>query len=137
MHQITSSDHLRQVSKPERELLAFLLSPDDIPQVYRDQIESVQVSGCCGCGCPTIELAVDSRSAALSSESEILAEMFGTSPEGVTCGVLLHAREGLLSELEAYSLDDVSTFTFPAVSSLAFAPAPTKTVEPTGTSTDR
>jgi hypothetical protein len=44
-----------------------------------------------------------------------VAEAGGKSPEGVFVGVILHAREGELSELEVYSTQGLETwFTLPA-----------------------
>jgi hypothetical protein len=48
-----------------------------------------------------------------------VAEAGGKSPEGVFVGVILHAREGELSELEVYSTQGLDTsFTLPVPDSL-------------------
>jgi len=51
-------------------------------------------------------LAVAGRIAPPGSPTVILAEAGGVSPEGISFGVILHGREGLLSELEVYPKGD-------------------------------
>lgn len=64
-------------------------------------IESLHVVSTCGCGCPTVDFAL--HSGRKVGASHIVAEAGGKSPEGISVGVILHAREGELSELEVYS----------------------------------
>ena len=59
----------------------------------------------CGCGCPTIDLSVDGSTTPSHGPSEIVADFYGNSPEGVPICVLVHVRDGKLSELEVYSAD--------------------------------
>jgi hypothetical protein len=47
------------------------------------------------------------------SSSTIIADFCGTTPDGSLVGVMVHVREGILSELEGYSLSDTKTFAFP------------------------
>jgi hypothetical protein len=86
---------------------------------YLEQLPMVSVISHCGCGCPTIDLAVNGRAAALSSPTTILADVGGVSPEGVNVGIIVHGREGLISELEIYSLaGNVETFSLPQLDDL-------------------
>ncbi len=80
---------------------------------YLSQIPLVRVVGQCGCGCPTLDLAVAGKEATRGSRSTIVADCCGTTPEGAFIGVMVHVREGILSELEAYSLSDLKKFSFP------------------------
>ena len=50
--------------------------------------------------------------------SKILADVDGTSPEGVLVGVLVHDREGLLSELEVYSMTGDAPYALPHIEDL-------------------
>jgi hypothetical protein len=68
-----------------------------------------------GCRCPTVDLAVADRVASPRSPTTILAEGGGESPEGIRFGIILHAREGLISELEVYPIDGEGPFSLPAV----------------------
>jgi hypothetical protein len=83
---------------------------------YLDQLPRVSVIARCGCGCPTIELAVGGRAARPSSPSTILTDAAGKSPEGVGVGIIVHGREDLISELEIYSLaGDDAKITLPRI----------------------
>jgi len=96
---------VRPLTPDERGLLEWLLNhgtPD--AAAYSPQVAVVSVVSRCGCGCPTIDLAVGGRSASLGSPSTILADAMGVTREGVRVGVILHGREGLISELEVYSV---------------------------------
>lgn len=67
------------------------------------------------CGCPTIDLAVDGQASPFGG-STILADFEAHPPGGGLVGILLHARSGLLSELEVYSIDGVkSAFPLPRI----------------------
>ena len=57
----------------------------------------------CTCGCPSVDLAVDGKHTV--GASEIIGDAEGRSPEGLRVGVILHCREGQLSELEIYPID--------------------------------
>lgn len=94
----------RPLRPEERRLIEWLLE-HGTPSVaaYAAQLGFTTVVSRCACGCPTIDLAVDGRAAALSSGSLILADVMGVTPEGVRVAVILHSREGLLSELEIIS----------------------------------
>jgi hypothetical protein len=96
---------IRDLTQNERSLLErLLLNGTSASKKYVEQVPLVTVVSRCGCGCPTIDLAVGGRGARLRSPTEILSEAGGLSPEGVRFGIILHAREGLLSELEVYSV---------------------------------
>ena len=104
----------RALTQEELQLLNWLLEHGE-PEAkkYMPQLAEVSVIGNCDCGCPTIDLAVSGKAATPGSGSTILADFQGTTPEGVYVGVLVHAREGLLSELEVYAFIDAKGFSFP------------------------
>ena len=78
---------------------------------------SLRVAAKCGCGCPTVDFALETGRKLGSSD--IVAEAGGKSSEGVSVGVILHAREGELSELEVYSTQGVNVpFSLPLLDSL-------------------
>jgi hypothetical protein len=110
----------RQLTEKERSLLERLLSHGTVEsKSYVEQLSLVTVASRCGCGCPTINLAVDGRAASHRSPSVILSEASGVSPEGVSFGIILHCREGLISELEVYPLED-APFTLPEIEQIEF-----------------
>jgi hypothetical protein len=86
---------------------------------YLEQLPLVSVISNCGCGCPTIVLAVGDRAADVKSPSTILADGEGISPEGVHVGIIVHGREELISEREFYPLSEyVGTISLPQISDL-------------------
>ena len=110
----------RPLTEEERILLGWLLangSPEAKP--YLSQIANVNVVGKCTCGCPTIDLALGDHGQRKTAPSIILADFVGKAPEGIEVGVILHAREGEISELEVYAIPDwKGPFNLPTVESL-------------------
>jgi hypothetical protein len=96
----------RPLTTDERVLLEWLIangSPNAVK--YASQIPRVSVVSRCTCGCPTIDLAVDGKH--VDGASELVADFFGKSPEGIQVGVILHCRGSQISELEVYAIDEV------------------------------
>jgi hypothetical protein len=113
-------DH-RDLSRKERILLERLLSNGTPEAVtYLEQLSKVTVVSRCACGCPTIDLAVNGRIASPASTTVILSEAGGVSPEGISFGIILHGREGLVSELEVYPVDGQGPFTLPDMEDIDF-----------------
>jgi hypothetical protein len=111
----------RPLTLKERSLLERLLSHGVADsKLYVEQLPLVTVVSRCGCGCPTIDLAVDGRTVSHRSPSLILSEASGVSPEGVSFGIILHSRGGLISELETYPLEDAA-FTLPDIERIVFS----------------
>jgi hypothetical protein len=112
----TAIPDVRPLTTDERRLLEWLLKHGN-PQAaaYLKQLPNVSVVARCGCGCPTIDLAVSGRAACLTSPTTILADTGGVSPEGVQVGIIVHGRENLISELEIYSVAGESKFSLPRV----------------------
>jgi hypothetical protein len=111
---------VRQLTSKERSLLERLLSHGVAElKSHVDQLPLVTVVSRCGCGCPTIDLAVDGKTASHGSPSLILSEASGISPEGVSFGIILHSRGGLIAELETYPLED-AVFTLPDIERISF-----------------
>jgi len=110
----------RLLTEKERKLLEWLLangSPDAKP--YLSQIANVKVVGKCTCGCPTIDLALGDREQRKTGPSVLLADFVGRTPEGIEVGVIVHAREGEISELEVYAIaGSKGRFNLPSVESL-------------------
>jgi hypothetical protein len=110
----------RPLSKEERALLEWLIN-NGIPdaQKYASQLKDVIVFGGCTCGCPTIDLAVGQSENRKTGASHLLADFQGRTPEGIEVVVILHAREGKLSELEVYAIPNMKEpFNLPTIESL-------------------
>ena len=106
-------DH-RDLTSDERILLEWLIANgNDDAVAFASQLSQVKVVSRCACGCPSIDLAVGEKQERIAGPSTILADAVGYSPEGVRVDVILHAREGQLSELEFVSHDGTTEFTLP------------------------
>ena len=69
------------------------------------------------CGCRTFDLALGGREQRKTAPSVILADFVGRTPEGIEVGVIVHAREEEISELEFCARPDwKGTFNLPSVS---------------------
>jgi len=109
----------RDLTSEERRLLEWLVtnSPTDT-MPFAPQVPQTKVVARCKCGCPTLDLAVGEKTSRTVGLSTILADAYGHSPEGVPVNVILHAREGELSELEVISMDDTNVFGMPTPETL-------------------
>jgi len=109
----------RDLTSDERDMLEWLLANGyEGASAFTSQLAQVKVISRCACGCPTIDLAVGEKHERTSGSSTILADAVGYSPEGVKVDVILHARDGQLSELEFVSHDDTTAFTLPKIEAL-------------------
>lgn len=109
----------RHLTGEERRLLEWLLAKsltDTTP--FAAQVAHTKVVARCKCGCPTLDLAVGEKTSRTVGLSTILADAYGHSPEGVPVNVILHAREGELSELEVISTDGTDIFGMPTPETL-------------------
>ena len=83
---------------------------------YISQLERAQVVGCCGCGCPSINLVIG-ESADRSASPLILGD--AESPEGVQVGIILWERGGVLSGLEVHPWDGSDVIRLPTPETLS------------------
>jgi len=122
---VKSKGHIpveRNLSSSERTLLQWLLmhGSSDASK-YMSQIDSLRIVSKCGCGCPTVDFAL--QSGRKVGGSDIVAEAGGKSPEGISVGVILHVRDDELSELEVYSTEGLDVpFSLPTPDSLEALP---------------
>jgi hypothetical protein len=110
----------RELNKEERLLLEWLIANGNADaRQYASQLATISVVGTCTCGCPTIDLAAVDSEQQKTAPSHILADFVGKTPEGIEVGVILHAREGAISELEVYAIPEVTgPFSLPSIESL-------------------
>ena len=109
----------RELTDRERALLRWLIQNGTGNSIeLMAQLAEARVVSRCGCGCPTIDLVIGTRLTPTRGGSAIVADAFGQSPEGYDVGVILHVREGLLSELEMYAHTNVGPFSTPSPESL-------------------
>jgi hypothetical protein len=83
---------------------------------YIGQLESLEVVGGCGCGCPSIDITVVSDPGDGKPTPVILAD--AVSPGGVPVGVILWARGGRLSGLEVHPWEGAEVIRLPRTETL-------------------
>ncbi len=112
-----NTDMSRPLTECERDLIEALLGAvrSGVGR-YIGQLDSVEVVGGCGCGCPSINFAVNSEIPECGVSPLILAD--AESPEGVAVGVILWVRSGRLSGLEVHPWDGTVSFRLPHPESL-------------------
>ena len=101
----------RPLTPREREVLTFLLA-GDVPGAaeLRAQAETARVTGRCGCGCPTIDLAVDEELPAARLTERVVVE--ADAPDG---GLIVFTDDGRLSGLEYWTTSDEVPGELPSV----------------------
>ena len=109
----TTPDY-RDLTFEERRLLEWLIANGNVgASAFASQLQQVKVVARCTCGCPTLDLALGEKKSRTVVGSTILADAVGHSPENVPVNVILHAREGEISELEVISCDATKVFGLP------------------------
>lgn len=113
----------RDLTSAERDLLDWVLehSARD-SEHYQAQIPRLHVVGRCGCGCPTVDLALKGQPHSREAVAQLIAEAEGEASEGVPVGVLIFAKDRILSELEVYSMSGETPFSLPFPDALTPAP---------------
>jgi hypothetical protein len=107
----------RLLSDAELELIEALLGAAGTRGGrYLGQLARVRVVGGCGCGCPSIDLAVGEDPRDGAPKPLIVAE--AESPEGVPVGVILWVRGGALSGLEVHPWNGAAPFRLPHAETL-------------------
>jgi len=102
-------DH-RPLSDAERSLVDWLLehgasrSPD-----FLEQLGRVEVIARCGCGCASVDFAIDGNRAPGGAGMEVLSDYQWLGPHGELFGVFVFARQGILAGLELWSIDGAAT----------------------------
>ncbi|MBO0695421.1 MAG: hypothetical protein J2P56_04890, partial [Verrucomicrobia bacterium] len=105
----------RQLSDNERLLIEWLLRHGEVAASdYLQQLPYTSVASHCDCGCPTIGLAVSANAPRISQPTGIIADVRAVTPEGGDVGMMVHASDGNLEELEVYPIGATpATFSLP------------------------
>lgn len=106
-------DH-RDLSTKEINLIKWLLTKTNHSE-FIEQIGKTKVVSKCSCGCPTVDLEVEGYE---SKPITLVLSAEGFSPEGIAVCVILHVRNGLVSELEVYSQNGTKVFGLPVIDGL-------------------
>jgi len=103
-HMVTYAED-RLLTDSERTLLRWLLEHGDSgAHDFIPQIDLVRVAGQCGCGCATVDLAVDGFKGRKKGMSAV-ADFFYRTPLGSLCGAIVFVSGKRLTCLEIWSVD--------------------------------
>lgn len=93
-------------------LEALLAGTGPVAIALRAQVPHTRITGRCGCGCATVDLAVDTSAVAPAPDHpNPAADAWYRSPDDA--GVMIFTRGGYLSLLEIYSSADEPVATWP------------------------
>ncbi|SRR6266496_647616 len=104
----------RNLSAKEINLIEWLLINTKHSDLI-EQIEKATIISKCSCGCPTVDLEVTGVD---EQPINFHLSASGYSPERIPVGVIVHVKNGLLSELEVYSEDGTKVFGLPDTNKL-------------------
>ena len=76
---------------------------------YVPQLDHARVVSRCGCGCASVDFAVEGATPPLGDGIGILADFEYRNIDGHLCGAFVFERAGLLAGLEVWSVDGQST----------------------------
>jgi hypothetical protein len=99
----------RPLTDEERSLVDWLLNhgiaraKDFVPQ-----LDCARVVSRCGCGCASIDFAIDGVAPAHGLPIGVLSDFEWTGPHGELFGVFVFVRGGLLAGLEVWSQDGLA-----------------------------
>lgn len=100
----------RALTDGERALLRWLLAQGgERGRALLPQVEHARATGGCGCGCATLELAVDGRPLPPRGVEPVTPDFFWTEANGGLCGIFVSASAGTLSGLEVWSMGGEAT----------------------------
>ncbi len=90
-----------------------------------EQVDAARVVGECGCGCATVDLAVDDAPRSDAAVYPIPNEATVLDSGGQAIGgVLVFERDGYLAQLEVYSYAEAPISPFPPVDRLSLTSLP-------------
>lgn len=98
----------RDFLEEERQWLNKILSVTfEGRDIIAKQVSDAKVTGCCSCGCKSIEIKVNNMHPVYPYSKRIPVEMEVASKDGVPITFLLHVLNGYVSELEVFRADSL------------------------------
>jgi len=95
----------RDLTERERLTAHWLLENGNADAAqYAEQLSDATVVGVCGCGCASIDFAVDGETP-VSSGMHLLSDYYWVDDDDHTGGIFVFAKSGQLAGLEVYSMD--------------------------------
>lgn len=118
---------LRPLYEQERTLLRWMVAQTSGAGSHLlAQLDHATVAARCGCGCASIDLAIDGAEEDKKEPLNLIADYAWKTKAGNLCGACLFTRRGHLAGLDLWSIDGVETpMTLPAIEELfSFAHIP-------------
>ena len=111
----------RPLSEQERALLRWMIEQSsDVRSELSAQVDHTTVAARCGCGCASIDLAVDGVEEDKKEPMDLIADYAWKTKGGNLCGAYLFTRRGHLAGLDLWSIDGAETpATLPAPEELS------------------
>ena len=99
----------RELTSEEKLLVTWLLECGGYQDTeYLSQLDKARVVARCGCGCASIDFAIDGVVPKRGEPMSILSDYEWTDSEGRLFGAFVFSRCGLLSGLEVWSQDGLA-----------------------------
>ena len=76
---------------------------------FLDQLARARIVSRCGCGCASVDFAIDGQRAPAGTGMDILADYEWRGPAGELFGVFAYAQTDLLGGIEVWSIDGEAT----------------------------
>lgn len=129
---------IRPLSEQEQRLLRWMVEESSgIGSGLSAQLERTTVAARCGCGCASVDLAVDGTEEDKEVPVDLIADYAWKTKAGNLCGAYLFTRRGHLAGLDLWSIDGAETpSTLPEIEAL-FAFSHPQKGDPSGTDNDR
>jgi hypothetical protein len=101
---------MRPLSEGERELIRWMIEGSSSDRSdFIAQLERTTVAARCGCGCASIDLAVDGAEEDKKESMDLIADFAWKTKTGNLCGAYLFTRRRHLAGLDLWSIDGVET----------------------------
>jgi hypothetical protein len=106
----TTIPDARPLTEEERALLGWLIErgTGDVA-LLRSQLDRASVSARCGCGCASIDLAIDGCQESKDGPMQVVADFAWKTDTGHLCGAYLFTRGERLAGLDLWSIDGAET----------------------------
>lgn len=99
----------RPLTSTEAELVGWLLQHGVSEALgFLTQLDRARVTSRCGCGCRSIDFAIDGVVPSAGGAMNVLADFHWQAAGGELFGIFVFARYGLLAGLEVYSIDGLA-----------------------------
>ena len=123
----SATDVDRPLTSSEYSVVRWLLEHGDGDNsAFLEQLESARVAGLCGCGCASIDFAINGRRPKQFA-MRTLSDYQWRTDEGLLCGAFVFEQDGLLAGLDLWSVDGQSTpDAMPSIESLIPYGSPTQ-----------